>query len=117
MASGDDIPRKGGPGITTADLLVVNKTDLAPHVGADLDTMADDAKRSAATCPSPSPASPPTTASDAVADWVTGRLAAWRATGHPYEPHLRNAPIRPATSGHRRSPSRRSANPPRHPTA
>ena len=57
VASGDDIPRKGGPGITTADLLVVNKTDLAPYVGADLDTMASDARSSAATCPSPSPAS------------------------------------------------------------
>jgi urease accessory protein len=45
VASGDDIPRKGGPGITTADLLVVNKTDLAPYVGADLDTMASDARR------------------------------------------------------------------------
>jgi len=42
-AAGDDIPRKGGPGITSADLLVVNKTDLAPHVGADLDRMARDA--------------------------------------------------------------------------
>ncbi|MDX2678131.1 urease accessory protein UreG [Streptomyces soliscabiei] len=45
VSSGDDIPRKGGPGITTADLLLVNKTDLAPHVGADLATMAADAKR------------------------------------------------------------------------
>ena len=36
VAGGDDIPRKGGPGVTTADLLVVNKTDLAPYVGSDL---------------------------------------------------------------------------------
>ena len=43
VAGGDDIPRKGGPGVTTADLLVVNKTDLAPYVGADLDRMAADA--------------------------------------------------------------------------
>ena len=35
VAAGDDIPRKGGPGIARADLLVINKTDLAPHVGAD----------------------------------------------------------------------------------
>ena len=45
VAGGDKIPRKGGPGITQSDLLVINKTDLAPHVGADLDVMARDAKR------------------------------------------------------------------------
>src|SRR5436305_2022627 len=39
VAEGDKIPRKGGPGITRSDLLVINKTDLAPHVGADLDVM------------------------------------------------------------------------------
>lgn len=44
VAGGDDIPRKGGPGVTTADLLVVNKTDLAVHVGSDLARMAADAK-------------------------------------------------------------------------
>ncbi|CEG48630.1 urease accessory protein [Plasmopara halstedii] len=44
VAGGDKVPRKGGPGITQADLLVINKTDLAPHVGADLDVMARDAK-------------------------------------------------------------------------
>lgn len=43
MAGGDGIPRKGGPGVTTSDLLVVNKTDLAPHVGSDLAGMARDA--------------------------------------------------------------------------
>ncbi len=45
VSGGDKIPRKGGPGITQSDLLVVNKTDLAPLVGADLDVMARDAKR------------------------------------------------------------------------
>ncbi len=45
VSGGDKIPRKGGPGITQSDLLVVNKTDLAPHVGADLDVMARDARR------------------------------------------------------------------------
>src|SRR5688572_18962121 len=39
VAEGDKIPRKGGPGIGTSDLLVINKTDLAPHVGADLEVM------------------------------------------------------------------------------
>ena len=45
VAAGDKIPRKGGPGIMKSDLLVINKIDLAPHVGASLDVMARDAKR------------------------------------------------------------------------
>jgi urease accessory protein len=45
VAAGDKIPRKGGPGITRSDLLVINKIDLAPHVGASLDVMARDARR------------------------------------------------------------------------
>src|SRR5467141_706242 len=44
VAGGDKIPRKGGPGVTRSDLLVINKIDLAPHVGADLGVMARDAK-------------------------------------------------------------------------
>jgi urease accessory protein len=43
VAGGDKVPRKGGPGITQSDLLVINKTDLAPHVGADLAVMERDA--------------------------------------------------------------------------
>jgi urease accessory protein len=45
VAGGDKIPRKGGPGITKSDLLVINKTDLAPHVGASLEVMDRDAKK------------------------------------------------------------------------
>ncbi len=45
VAGGEKIPRKGGPGITRSDLLIINKTDLAPHVGADLEVMARDAKQ------------------------------------------------------------------------
>ena len=45
VAGGEKIPRKGGPGITRSDLLIINKTDLAPHVGADLSVMASDARR------------------------------------------------------------------------
>jgi urease accessory protein len=45
VAGGEKIPRKGGPGITKSDLLVINKTDLAPHVGASLDIMAADAEK------------------------------------------------------------------------
>jgi urease accessory protein len=45
VAAGDKIPSKGGPGITRSDLLVINKIDLAPHVGASLAVMEHDAKR------------------------------------------------------------------------
>lgn len=45
VAQGEKIPRKGGPGVTRSDLLVINKTDLAPMVGASLEVMASDSKR------------------------------------------------------------------------
>ncbi|MFN3260549.1 MAG: urease accessory protein UreG [Pikeienuella sp.] len=45
VAAGEEIPRKGGPGITRSNLLLINKTDLAPHVGASLDAMERDANR------------------------------------------------------------------------
>lgn len=45
VCQGEEIPRKGGPGITRSDLLVINKVDLAPHVGVDLDVMQKDALR------------------------------------------------------------------------
>jgi urease accessory protein len=45
VAAGEKIPRKGGPGITKSDLFVINKIDLAPHVGADLDVMKADTTR------------------------------------------------------------------------
>jgi urease accessory protein len=45
VAGGDKVPRKGGPGVTRSDLLVINKIDLAPHVGADLGVMARDAAK------------------------------------------------------------------------
>jgi urease accessory protein len=51
VAGGDKVPRKGGPGITQSDLLVINKTDLAPHVGADLNVMQRDAQRMRGTGP------------------------------------------------------------------
>ncbi|MFG2983898.1 urease accessory protein UreG [Streptomyces sp. NPDC048258] len=77
VAGGDDIPRKGGPGVTTADLLVVNKTDLAPHVGSDLGRMARDAAEQRGELPvafqslrSPEGVAP-------VAAWVRERIAAW----------------------------------------
>jgi len=51
VCQGEEIPRKGGPGITKSDLLVINKKDLAPYVGADLDVMDRDATRMRATRP------------------------------------------------------------------
>ena len=51
VAGGEKIPRKGGPGITRSDLLVINKIDLAPHVGADLAVMERDARRQRGTRP------------------------------------------------------------------
>ena len=72
-AAGDKIPRKGGPGVTRSDLLVINKTDLAPHVGASLEVMDRDSRRmrgdrpfqfaqgrrTASACPRSSPSSRP----------------------------------------------------------
>ena len=51
VSAGDKIPRKGGPGITRSDLLVINKIDLAPYVGASLEVMDRDAKRMRGTRP------------------------------------------------------------------
>ncbi|MEU3446804.1 urease accessory protein UreG [Streptomyces thermolilacinus] len=78
VSSGDDIPRKGGPGITTADLLVINKTDLAPYVGADLDTMAADARRQRGNLPVAFTSLASDDGVQPVADWVNGCLATWR---------------------------------------
>ncbi|MFI9804057.1 urease accessory protein UreG [Streptomyces sp. NPDC052301] len=79
VAGGDDIPRKGGPGVTTADLLVVNKTDLAPYVGSDLARMAADAKARRAELPVVLQSLRSETGVADVAAWVRGRLAAWTA--------------------------------------
>ncbi|MFC7913732.1 urease accessory protein UreG [Streptomyces sp. NPDC057386] len=79
VAGGDDIPRKGGPGVTTADLLVVNKTDLAPHVGADLARMAADAEAQRAGLPVVFQSLRGERGVADVADWVRDRLAAWTA--------------------------------------
>lgn len=79
VSSGDDIPRKGGPGITTADLLVINKTDLAPYVGADLDAMAADANKQRGDLPVVFTSLASDDGIQPVADWVNGCLAAWHA--------------------------------------
>ncbi|MFC4015386.1 urease accessory protein UreG [Nonomuraea purpurea] len=80
VAGGDDIPRKGGPGVTTSDLLVINKTDLAPHVGADLEAMARDAKAQRGDLPTVLTAVKTAGGINPVAEWIRGRLAAWVAS-------------------------------------
>ncbi|WP_172383590.1 urease accessory protein UreG [Streptomyces sp. MNP-20] len=79
VAGGDDIPRKGGPGVTTADLLVVNKTDLAPYVGSDLARMAADAKAQRAELPVVFQSLRSAEGVTAVSDWVRAQYAAWAA--------------------------------------
>jgi urease accessory protein len=75
VAGGDKVPRKGGPGVTGADLLVINKTDLAPLVGADLGVMASDAHRVRGDRPVVMLSLREDPAATAVADWVRARLA------------------------------------------
>ncbi|MGY1502553.1 urease accessory protein UreG [Streptomyces sp. QTS52] len=79
VAGGDDIPRKGGPGVTTADLLVVNKTDLAPYVGSDLGRMAADAKTARGEMPVVFQSLRSEAGVGDVAAWVRAQLAAWTA--------------------------------------
>ena len=79
VAGGDDIPRKGGPGVTTADLLVVNKTDLAPYVGSDLDRMARDAAAQRGELPVAFQSLRGGEGVAPVAAWVRERIAAWAA--------------------------------------
>ncbi|MEU2790005.1 urease accessory protein UreG [Streptomyces sp. NPDC007100] len=79
VAGGDDIPRKGGPGVTTADLLVINKTDLAPYVGVDLEGMARDAKAQRGDLPVVFTSLKAENGVRPVSDWVRERLADWSA--------------------------------------
>ncbi|KIF73326.1 urease accessory protein UreG [Streptomyces sp. 150FB] len=79
VAGGDDIPRKGGPGVSTSDLLVVNKTDLAPHVGSDLGRMARDAKEQRGELPVVFTSLKSEDGVEPVVRWLRGRLAAWTA--------------------------------------
>ena len=70
VAGGDKVPRKGGPGITRSDLLVINKIDLAPHVGADLDVMERDARRMRGERPFVFTNLRDGAGADAVVDWI-----------------------------------------------
>ncbi|WP_354638665.1 urease accessory protein UreG [Kitasatospora camelliae] len=82
VSGGDKIPRKGGPGVSTSDLLVVNKTDLAPLVGADLEVMARDARTQRGDLPTVFTSLATADGVAPVAAWVRARLAdRARATG------------------------------------
>jgi urease accessory protein len=74
VAEGDKIPRKGGPGIIRSDLLVINKIDLAPHVGADLGVMERDAKRMRGERPFVFTNLRDGDGADAVVDWIRREL-------------------------------------------
>jgi len=75
VAGGDKVPRKGGPGITASDLLVINKTDLAPFVGADLAVMARDARAARGARPVVFTSLVEDPGATQVAQWVESRLA------------------------------------------
>jgi urease accessory protein len=87
VAGGDDIPRKGGPGIARADLLVINKTDLAPYVGSDVRRMIGDATARRGELPvhALSLVRPPH--AQPVVAWIRAQLAAFAAAGG----HLRSS--------------------------
>ena len=74
VAEGDKIPRKGGPGITRSDLLVINKIDLAPYVGADLSVMERDSKRMRGDKPFVFTNLRDGTGADRVVDWLRREL-------------------------------------------
>jgi len=76
VAGGDKVPRKGGPGVTRSDLLVINKTDLAPLVGADLGIMARDAEAVRGARPVLFTSLAEDRRASSVAAWVRGVLAA-----------------------------------------
>jgi urease accessory protein len=76
VAGGDKVPRKGGPGVTSADLLVINKTDLAPLGGADLGVMDRDARARRGDAPTVFLSLVEDPAAGPVADWVRSCVAA-----------------------------------------
>lgn len=79
IAGGGDVARKGGPGIERADLLVVNKTDLAPHVGVDRDRMVADARSARAGRAVIALSRTDRASVEEICAWVTGQLATHRA--------------------------------------
>jgi urease accessory protein len=82
VAGGDDIPRKGGPGVARADLLVINKTDLAPYVGSDVQLMVREATQRRGALPVEAVSLVSSGGAVGVAAWVLGRVDAFRSHGH-----------------------------------
>ena len=78
VAGGDKVPRKGGPGVTRSDLLVINKTDLAPLVGADLEVMRTDAERLRGDRPTVLVSLREQPDAGPIAEWVTALVRARR---------------------------------------
>ncbi|HUF99970.1 MAG TPA: urease accessory protein UreG [Ilumatobacter sp.] len=76
-AGGDDVPRKGGPGVASADLLVINKVDLAPYVRADVERMLSDAAARRDGKPVYPLSLVDASGAASVADWLRGQLAMW----------------------------------------
>jgi urease accessory protein len=76
VAGGDKVPRKGGPGVRASDLLVINKTDLAPFVGASLDVMARDARLQRPASPTMFLSLREDPSAAPVAEWVRAQLVA-----------------------------------------
>ena len=83
VAGGDKVPRKGGPGVTTADLLVINKTDLANLVNADLAVMDRDATARRGNLPIAFTSLVEPGGAHAVADWVRAQLTSWHTASTP----------------------------------
>ncbi|MEU7940000.1 urease accessory protein UreG [Microbispora bryophytorum] len=97
VSGGDKVPRKGGPGVTSADLLVVNKTDLAPMVGADLTVMSRDAAAVRDGKPVLFTSIREDRGAHSVAEWATHMVDAWqREHGEPHH-HAAHHAARNAT--------------------
>jgi urease accessory protein len=79
VAGGDKVPRKGGPGVTTADLLVINKTDLAAFVNADLAVMDRDARARRGDLPIEFTSLVEPDGAQAVAQWIRTQLMSWHS--------------------------------------
>ena len=78
-AGGDDVPRKGGPGVSRSDLLVINKTDLAPYVGANVKTMLSDARAQRGQRPVVAGSVREGAAVQQIGAWIEDQLSQWRA--------------------------------------
>ncbi|MHB1137415.1 MAG: urease accessory protein UreG [Microthrixaceae bacterium] len=79
VAGGDKVPRKGGPGVTRSDLLVINKVDIAHLVNADLDVMDRDARAQRGELPTEFISLVDASGAAPIARWIRGELDAWRS--------------------------------------